>query len=113
MGYDLEEKMISHAKSRFKSLELEVKNILDDKLLYTDYYICSGAMNILNKKEMFKFINKCFDASIKGFAFNFLKKDSFNNVSISEVLSHCSKLSKSISIEDNYLSNDISIFLKK
>jgi len=112
-GYDIEDIMIQKAKRRFPALDLEQKDILKDELEVADYYICSGAMNILTKEEMFEFINRCFTASKKGFAFNFLKKDSFNKVSASEILSHCKHLSKQIYIKDNYLENDISIYLKK
>ena len=113
IGIDIEEEMIERAKLRFSNTKFEKKDVLKDELIQADYYVCSGAMNILTKDEMFEFIDKCFLASKKGFAFNFLKKDSFNNVSVSDVLSHCKYLSRDIYIKDNYLENDISVYLKK
>lgn len=113
IGIDIEEEMIERAKLRFSNTKFEKKDVLKDELIQADYYVCSGAMNILTKDEMFEFIDKCFLASKKGFAFNFLKKDSFNNVSVSDVLSHCKHLSRDIYIKDNYLENDISVYLKK
>ena len=113
IGIDCEDIMINPAKKRFPSLEFYTKNILEDKLIDADYYICSGAMNILKKDEVFLFIKQCFLYSKKGFIFNFLKSLSFNNVSIEEVLKYCNTLSTNIKIKDNYLENDISIMLKK
>jgi SAM-dependent methyltransferase len=113
IGIDCEEEMISLALKRFLNIEFYVNNILEDELLEADYYICSGAMNILTEEEVFLFIERSYNSAKKGFIFNFLKQDSFNNVSINSVLSFCKTLSKQINIKDNYLENDISIFLKK
>lgn len=113
IGIDIEEEMIQRAKHRFSNIKFEKTDVLKDELIEADYYVCSGAMNILTKDEMFVFIDKCFQASKKGFAFNFLKKDSFNKISVSEVLGHCKHLSRDIYIKDNYLENDISVYLKK
>ena len=111
IGIDSEEIMINPAKKLHPTLELYVKNILIDELIEVDYYICSGAMNILKKEEVFLFIKRCFLYSKKGFIFNFLKSLSFNNVSIEEVLEYCNTLSDNIKIKDNYLENDISIMI--
>ena len=70
-------------------------------------------MNILKKEEMFTFIKRCFEISNYGFIFNFLKSDSFNKVSLDEILNYCETLSKNIQINDDYLDNDVSIYLKK
>jgi len=105
--------MIRLSKKRFPQIEFHKQNILEEKLISADYYICSGAMNILKKEEMFTFIHKCFEASTKGFAFNILKEDSLNNVSIDEITSFCKTICKKISIRDNYLENDLSIFIEK
>jgi len=113
LGIDCEEEMIKHASKRFINIEFQVCNILEDKLINVDYYICSGAMNILTQEEVFLFIQRCYENSSKGFIFNFLKQDSFNKVPIKLVLSFCKTLCKKILIKDDYLENDISIFLKK
>lgn len=113
IGIDIEEDMINLAKKRFSDIKLLQKDILNDEIPKADYYICSGAMNILEKEEMFLFIRNSLEASNKGFIFNFLKADSFNNVSANEILTYCKNLSKEISIKDNYLDNDITILLKK
>ncbi len=112
-GIDCEEQMIELASKRFLDTKFYIKNVLYDELDIADYYICSGALNILNKEEIFQFINKCFETSKKAFIFNFLKNDPLTKVKVDDVLTYCKTLSKNIQIEENYLKNDISIFLKK
>ena len=113
VGIDCEEQMIQLASKRFLDTEFYVKNILVDKLEFADYYICSGALSILTKDEIFQFITNCFNASNKAFIFNFIKNDPLTNVKVDEVLWHCKSLSNNMKIEENYLKNDISIILKK
>lgn len=113
LGIDCEKMMINVASKRFPNIDFKVQNILEDDLLFADYYICSGAMNILEKKDVFSFIEKCFFKSNKGFIFNFLKNDSLCKVDHIEVINFCKKLTKNIEFKDSYLPNDFSIFLKK
>ena len=113
IGIDCEEKMIELASKRFLDTKFYVKNILKDELFIADYYVCSGAMNILEKEEIFIFIKKCFEASNIGFVFNFLKNDPLTNVSIIDILNYTKTLSNNLKIQEDYLENDISIFVKK
>jgi SAM-dependent methyltransferase len=113
IGIDCEEEMINSASKRFLNTKFILKNILEDKLPLADYYICSGAMNILKEKEVFTFIKRAYKASTKGFIFNFLKEDPLSNISIDTVLGFCKSICSEIKINDDYLDNDVSIFLKK
>ena len=113
LGIDCEEQMIKLASKRFLNTKFEVQDILNDSLLNCDYYICSGAMNLLKKEEVFTFIEKCFKASNKAFIFNFIKNDSLTNVKYSDIMDFSSKLSKQMFLKEGYLSNDFSIYLKK
>jgi hypothetical protein len=113
IGIDCEENMITLASKRFIDTEFYVKNILKDKLPLADYYICSGAMNILEKEEVFIFIEKCFESSKVAFIFNFLINDPLTKVKIKDILLYCKNLSQNIQIKENYLDNDISILIKK
>jgi hypothetical protein len=70
-------------------------------------------MNTLDEKEVLLFIKRSYKASKKGFIFNFLKEDLLSNVTMNTVLSFCKTICSNINIKDNYLENDISIFLKK
>ena len=113
IGIDCEESMITLASKRFIDTEFYVKNILKDKLPLADYYICSGAMNILEKEEVFIFIEKCFESSKVAFISNFLINDPLSKVKIKDILLYCKNLSQNIQIKENYLDNDISILIKK
>jgi SAM-dependent methyltransferase len=113
LGIDCEDQMINLASKRFLNTEFKKQDILGEELDFADYYICSGAMNILEEDEVFIFINKCFNNSKKAFVFNFLKNDSLTKVSKTQVVNHCLKLSSKIKIKEDYLSNDFSIYLKK
>ena len=113
LGIDCEDQMISLASRRFLNTSFEKQDILKDKLNFADYYICSGAMNILERDEIFIFIRKCFEASNKAFVFNFLKNDSLTNVKSFDIIGYCKTLSANMEIKENYLSNDFSIYLKK
>ena len=113
IGIDCEEEMIILASKRFLNTNFYIKDIIKDELIFADYYICSGAMNILKKDEIFIFIKKCFEASNIGFVFNFLKNDPLTNVNFLDILHYSKSLSKRVEIKEDYLENDISIFIKK
>lgn len=114
IGVDCEINMIRIAQDRFAFLEFYVKNILKDTLIRSDYYVCSGAMNLLSKKEFFLFIDNAWAHSKKGFIFNFLKDESFNRIKVKEVITFCQSLNATtIELRENYLNNDMTIFLKR
>jgi hypothetical protein len=105
--------MIHIAQNRFPSLEFYVQDVLRDELFMTDYYVCSGAMNLLNKNSFFHFITQVWQHSQKGFVFNFLKEESFNEIQTDEVIAFCRTLSHKVKLYDHYLKNDITLFLQR
>lgn len=114
IGIDCEINMIKIAQERFAHLEFYVKNVLKDTLIQSDYYICSGALNLLSKEEFFLFIQNALKHSNKGFIFNFLKDESFNHIKPQEVITFCKSLNpKDIEIFEGYLNNDMTLFLKQ
>ncbi len=113
IGIDCEEDMINISKKRYPKTNFLIQNVLEDELLCADYYVCSGAMNILDYNEFFMFILNCYEKCEKGFIFNFLKNDSYNNVKKEEVINFCKKFAKNIQTKDDYLDNDFSIFISK
>lgn len=112
-GIDCLEDMIDISKARFPDIKFLKRNILEEELVESDYYVCSGALNILTKEEVFIFIKNCFSACKKGFVFNFLKLQSYNKIEISEVIEFCNSLSDTVETKDNYLNNDFTIFMVK
>ncbi len=113
LGLDCEVGMIELAQQEHPIFDFALTNILEDSLPVADYYICSGAMNILSVAEMYKFIKRCFEHSQKGFAFNFLSAMSYNNATVDDVIGYCQSLTPSIQTKGGYLVNDFSIFMKK
>lgn len=113
LGIDCEGFMINLCKKKYSQYQFKRIDILKNNIPNYDYLICSGALNILDEVEFFKAIENCFKASKKGFAFNFLIKDSFNKVNKEKILEFCKNLTVTIHVKDNYLSNDCTIFLEK
>ena len=111
IGIDCEEQIITLASKRFLNTSFYIKDIIKDELIFADYYICSGAMNILEKEEVFIFIEKCFESSKVAFISNFLINDPLTKVKIKDILLYCKNLSQNIQIKENYLDNDISILI--
>ena len=113
LGIDCEEFMIKESKKRFSEYQFLQIDILKDILPKKDYLLCSGALNILKKEEFFKAIEKCYKTSQKGFIFNFLTKETFNNLQKQEVILFCQNIAKKVTISKVYLPNDITLFLEK
>ena len=72
VGLEIMETMVEEALKRV-ACDVRVCDILRDPLPEADYYVCSGAMNILTREETVLFIRRCFAASRKGFVFNLLE----------------------------------------
>lgn len=112
-GIDCEQTMVNISKKRFPNHAFIVKNVLTDELPQADYYLSSGALNILSEKEFFLFIEKCYNQCTKGFAFNFLIEDSFTPIKKDKVITYCENLCENITLTQNYLYNDMTIFMEK
>ena len=72
IGIDSLHKMCTIATKNTKQ-EIILADVIKDKLPFAEYYVCSGAMNILNEFETYLFIKKCLEASQKAFIFIYLK----------------------------------------
>ena len=89
-------------------------DITKASLPLSDYYICSGALNILTPFETELFIRNCFESSNKGFIFNALygEKESriYNYINMHTLKSLAKSFHvKRISFTDGYLDNDITV----
>ena len=113
LGIDCEDFMIESAAKRFEGASFKKKNILVGDLNKADYYVCSGAMNILNEEEIIAFITNCFEASKKGFVFNFYKNLSFNDLDEGDLLRFCATLTDKLQITRDYIDDDFTIFMVK
>jgi hypothetical protein len=113
LGYDRELHMIDIAKKRFETAHFEKKNILYSNLEEADYYICSGAMNIMKYEQVKLFIEQCFQYSKKAFIFNFLKYLTFNDISQDELLDICYNYTHQVEVIEGYLQNDFTLVMVK
>ncbi|MDY0116823.1 MAG: class I SAM-dependent methyltransferase [Sulfurimonadaceae bacterium] len=117
IGIDTLKEMCEHAMINTSAPILH-KNILTDTLPRADYYICSGALNILHPYESFVFIRNCFLVANEGFVFNVLYGDkeskTYNYMNKKQIESYAKELRVShVMIQEGYLENDISVaFLK-
>jgi SAM-dependent methyltransferase len=74
-GLDALDLMVEEAIRRTQQETIYHCDILHDPLPMAEFYLCSGALNILTKNAAFRFIERCYDASSRGIIFNFLEGD--------------------------------------
>lgn len=72
VGLDALEVMVQEALLRTGQVIYQC-DILNDQLPKGEFYLCSGALNILTCYEAHRFIRRCYDASVRGVIFNFLE----------------------------------------
>lgn len=113
IGVDCEENMVNISRKRFPSVEFLHQDILTDVLIPSDYYVCSGAMNILNRKDVSLFIERCFEYSQKKFVFNYLKNETFNDIEKQDIIDISKKITPNIKVIEGYLDNDFTIVMVK
>jgi hypothetical protein len=113
MGIDALEFMCNVAKKK-TGCEIIQANICKESLPHADYYICSGAMNVLSEFETHLFIRNCFSACSVGFIFNILHGDfdttTYNYTTTQQIENIAKKLGvKCVTYSHGYLENDISV----
>ncbi|MDY0122276.1 MAG: class I SAM-dependent methyltransferase [Sulfurimonas sp.] len=89
-------------------------DICKEALPKADYYICSGAMNILSEFETYLFIKNCYDASKKAFLFNILhgeiKSKMYNYVTKQKLQKIAEELGVAkVEFQEEYMEGDISV----
>ena len=94
--------------------EIIIADITKDEIPKADFYVCSGAMNVLNIFETHLFIRNCFDASNNGFIFNILHGDkqseTYNYFTTEQIDKIAKSLNvKKVKIKDDYMENDITV----
>jgi len=94
--------------------EIIIADICKEPLPVKDYYVCSGALNVLTKFETYQFISNCYKSSKKGFIFNALHGDkdseTYNYLTTSEIEKIAKDLKvKELVFRDGYLDADITV----
>lgn len=115
-GLEVMEPMIETARERTGCL-IRPCDILHDALPQADFYLCSGAMNILTRFETHLFIRRCFEASEQGFVFNLLsgKDDSlvYNYFLPEEIKRLGAELGADVKMKAGYLPRDFTVAFYK
>jgi SAM-dependent methyltransferase len=108
-GLDCMDEMIEEAKQRVNG-NVRCCDILHDTLETADFYICSGAMNILKRFETHLFITRCYEHSEKGFVFNLLEGEDaslvYNYFTCEEIQKLGYDLGARVDIKRGYLKRD-------
>ena len=94
--------------------EILIADICKDSLPITDYYVCSGAMNVLQEFETHLFIKNCYASSKIAFIFNILHGDkqsqTYNYLTTSKIESIAKELGvKEVVLNEGYLEGDITV----
>lgn len=94
--------------------EIIMADICTDELPKASYYICSGAMNVLDDFETHLFIRNCYESSEIGFIFNILhgdkESDTYNYLTTKEIQSIADGLGvKEVVFKEGYLDEDITV----
>jgi len=94
--------------------EILLADICTEPIPRADYYICSGAMNVLQEFETHLFIQNCYKASTIAFIFNILHGDkespTYNYLTLEKIQSIAKELGvKKVIFKDSYLKNDITV----
>lgn len=117
IGIDSLVDMYSIASER-TGCEIIVADICKEKIPRADFYICSGAMNVLEKFETHLFIQNCFNACRVGFLFNILhgekNSETYNYLSTKQIKEIALSLDvKEMIIRDDYMQDDITVMFLK
>jgi len=113
IGIDALSDMYSIASEK-TGCEILVADICTEDIPKASYYVCSGAMNTLERFETHLFIRKCYEASKKGFIFNILhgdkKSQTYNYFTTAQIHEIANDLKvKKVILRDDYLDADITV----
>ena len=113
IGIDSLSQMCSIASKKTSQTIIKA-DICKDTLPFAEYYLCSGAMNVLNSFETHQFIRNCYLACGNAFIFNILhgekKSDTYNYFSTCQIEDIAKELNVwHVQTRVGYLENDITV----
>ncbi|MDD3817783.1 MAG: class I SAM-dependent methyltransferase [Thiovulaceae bacterium] len=114
LGIDALETMCALTQERTACQTL-CADICRDTLPSADFYVCSGALNILTEFESVLFLRNCFMACREGFVFNVLhgtkESTTYNYMTKKRITQIAKELGvKHLEFQEGYLQQDISVF---
>lgn len=119
-GIDIHQKMIEAARTKHPTVKFDVMDFGNYTGAKFDYIVSSGALSFKvpdYKKLYFDHIQKMFEYSNTGVAFNMLNgkyhkdDETFTAYTIPEVYEFCSTLTERIIIRQDYLVQDFTVYL--
>ncbi len=117
IGLDCVQNSIEIASKRFPDLSFTCRDILKDDLPVADWYVSSGALNILNSFDTWLFLEKILANSKKGIIFNILKgfskSENFNYQTKEDISDFASRKKLEYFIVDGYMKNDMTVRILK
>jgi len=117
IGIDLLPDMYSIASEK-TGCEIVIADICKDELPPADYYVCSGAMNVLESFETHLFVRNCFSTCRLGFIFNVLHgnkvSETYNYITTKQIEQMAIDLGvESVIMKDSYVEDDITVYFLK
>lgn len=118
LGIDAHIEIVELASANTE-VEILHLDICKESVPIKDYYVCSGALNILTYFETHLFIQNCYNSSRKAFIFNTLygdkESETYNYLQKDFIESIAKKLNvKKVIYKEGYLESDITVmFVKK
>lgn len=117
IGLDSLDMMVEEAIKRTDVSAIYQCDILTDTLPVGEFYVCSGALNILTPKAAFRFIERCYTASSRGIVFNFLegskKSKTYNYLHASDITTLGEKLNARVVFRRGYYERDCTVAFYK
>lgn len=116
VGLDALEVMVHEAQIRTAKTIYQC-DILNDLLPTGDFYLCSGALNILTRYEAHRFIRRCYDASDRGIIFNFLEGEdtskTYNYFQVNQIEALGRHLGARLKFRTGYYKDDCTVAFYK
>ncbi|OIP56973.1 MAG: hypothetical protein AUK54_01000 [Helicobacteraceae bacterium CG2_30_36_10] len=100
--------------SKKTGCKIIIADICKEELPLGDYYVCSGAMNVLKSFETYQFIRNCYLACGSGFVFNILhgnkESETYNYLCTSQIEKIAKELQVGhVQLRSGYLESDITV----
>jgi SAM-dependent methyltransferase len=116
VGLDIMAPMVEEAQQR-TGREVYLCDVMHDTLITADYYVCSGALNILTRFETQLFLTRCYEHARNGFVFNMLEGEDesmvYNYYSDDEIRRIGHDLGAEVVIRRGYLDRDMTVAFYK
>jgi len=117
VGIDCMQNFIDIAKEKYPSCAFTCRDVLKDELIYADWYVASGSLNILNSFDTWIFLEKMLMYAKKGIVFNILegskKSENFNYQKKEDIIKFAKTKGFKIRVKKEYIPNDISVEIRK